>query len=153
MTGLPPGRGRISAGAREGVALLAATADLMHDLEWFWIRARSLSRSRLERLFGFPVRPGGRWEEQPPDVRHAVLRADMQAFAAHLRSMPDSSRRCWERATERCEREYGRRSEACTRIWVPVYEFLVANDLSDIRSRPVDLRAVCLPPGVTGKGA
>ena len=135
----------------ESIALLAAAADLMHDIGQFWVQAHGLARSRLERLFGLPIRPGGHWREQPPDIRRAALRADREAFARHLRAMPGSTMQAWERATGRLEREYGPRGEACARVWRPVYEYLVRHHLSDVGPEPSKPNALCLPPG-TGPG-
>ncbi|HET9969191.1 MAG TPA: hypothetical protein VFQ68_13230 [Streptosporangiaceae bacterium] len=106
----------------------------------------SSARSQLKRLFGFPIRPGGYWHEQPSDTRIA-LRAEKIAFVSHLRIMPEDSKAVWKRATERIDRNYTPRQEACARIWHPIYEYLIDSGLPEIRQHP-DLRQRPLMPGM-----
>jgi len=137
-----------TAGARtRNDMLLAAVADLMHDLEWFWMTAQHHAYSRTDRLFGFPVLSGGSWATRPDGrARQAAMRAEKEAFVNYLSAMPDSSREIRGRARDRVSREYGPRADECVRVWFPVYEYLISNNLSHIRIRSPDPNALCLPP-------
>ena len=132
---------------RRNDMLLAAVADLMHDLDCFWGTARWLAACRIDRLFGFPILPGGNWSARPDEqARQAAMRAEKEAYVNYLSAMPESSREIRRRAHERINCKYRPRSAECARVWVAVYEYLISSNLSHIRIRPSDPDALYLPP-------
>src|SRR5260370_11799247 len=123
----------------DDVPLVADVAELMHCIGRFWTAMHyDVGNSQLERLFGFPIR---RYDEGTPRER-------VEAFMSHHRAMADSSQDAWHRASKRLDREYRPREEACARIWLPVYEYLLSRELTSILPCGWSVPAAkCLPPG------
>lgn len=118
------------------IRLLAAVADLMHDLERFWISMERVESGRLDRLFGFPAVP--RWAERAlsSNARMMALRWEMDTHLDYRRSLPPATRDVYDRARDRICSTLDRRIWACTAVWYPVYVYLIDSDLSGVRAHP-----------------
>jgi len=118
------------------IRLIAAVADLMHDLEQFWISMYRMELGRLDRLFGFPTVP--RWTERAlsSNARMMALRWEMDTHLGYLRSLPPATRDVYDRARDRIHSTLDRRTWACTAVWYPVYAYLIDSELSGVRAHP-----------------